>query len=85
MASKEETIIFILDQIKNAGNVSAKKIFGEYAVYCDNKVVALVCDDMFYIKPTVSGKKIIGEIDEKTSLPWGKKLLPYLWRYLGRF
>lgn len=65
MASKKETVIFILDQITKAGNVSAKKMFGEYAIYCNNKVVALVCDDMFYVKPTLAGKCYIGEVNEQ--------------------
>lgn len=25
-------------------------MFGEYALYADNKVVALVCDDLLYVK-----------------------------------
>ena len=27
-------------------------MFGEYGVYCDDKIVALVCDDTFYLKPS---------------------------------
>lgn len=65
MASKEETIVFILDQIKDAGEISAKKMFGEYAIYCNNKIVALICDDMLFIKPTLSGKAFIGQVDEQ--------------------
>jgi DNA transformation protein and related proteins len=29
-----------------------KKMFGEYAVYKDEKVVALVCDDRLFVKPS---------------------------------
>ena len=72
MASKEETIVFILDQIKDAGEISAKKMFGEYAIYCNNKIVALVCDDMLFIKPTLSGKAFIGQVDEQPPYPGAK-------------
>ncbi|BCA96520.1 competence protein TfoX [Legionella antarctica] len=72
MASKEETVFFILDQIKVAGSISAKKMFGEYAIYCNNKVVALVCDDLLFIKPTISGKAFIGEVDEQPPYPGAK-------------
>lgn len=72
MASNEETVVFILDQIKSAGNISAKKMFGEYAIYCNNKVVALVCDDMLYIKPTTSGKSFMRQVDEKPPYPGAK-------------
>lgn len=73
MTSKKETVTFILDQIKNAGSVSAKKMFGEYAIYCNNKVVALVCDDMLFVKLTLSGKNFIGTVDEQPPYPGAKK------------
>jgi TfoX/Sxy family transcriptional regulator of competence genes len=31
-------------------------MFGEYALYCDKKVVALVCDDNLFVKITEAGK-----------------------------
>ncbi|MFA6302026.1 MAG: TfoX/Sxy family protein [Legionella sp.] len=73
MASKEETITFILDQIKEVGSISAKKMFGEYAIYCNSKVVALVCDNMLYVKPTISGKSFISKVDEQSPYPGAKK------------
>ncbi len=36
-------------------------MFGEYALYCDEKVVALVCDDTLYVKITPVGKRLVGE------------------------
>lgn len=39
-------------------------MFGEYAIYCGAKVVALVCDDQLFVKPTKAGKKFIGEVEE---------------------
>jgi DNA transformation protein and related proteins len=64
MASRQSTVDFILEQMAAAGDVSAKKMFGEYAIYCDGKLVALVCDDQLYIKPTLSGRDFIGKCIE---------------------
>jgi len=75
MASQQKTVDFILEQIADAGMVSAKKMFGEYAIYCDEKVVALVCDDRLFVKPTPAGKKFIGEFVEDLPYPGAK---PYL-------
>jgi TfoX/Sxy family transcriptional regulator of competence genes len=75
MASKQSTIDFILEQIANAGAVSAKKMFGEYGVYCDEKIVALVCDDQLFVKPTSAGKAFVGEFEEGSPYPGAK---PYL-------
>ncbi|MCC3506339.1 MAG: TfoX/Sxy family protein [Microcoleus sp. PH2017_19_SFW_U_A] len=52
MSSDLSFVEYILDQINQAGQVSFKKMFGEYAIYCDEKVVALVCDNQLFIKPT---------------------------------
>lgn len=72
MASRQETIDFIIDQISNADSVSAKKMFGEYAIYHNTKVVALVCDDELFIKPTDAGKNFIGNVDEQPPYPGAK-------------
>ncbi len=52
MASNQKTVDHILEQIKSASAVSARKMFGEYTIYCDEKVVALVADDQLFVKPT---------------------------------
>ncbi len=75
MSSRQSTVDFILDQIAEAGIVSAKKMFGEYAIYCDSKVVALVCDDQLFIKPTKAGKAFINNYVEGFPYPGAK---PYL-------
>lgn len=61
MATKISTIEYILDQLSSLKNVTAKKMFGEYALYAGSKVVALICDDNLFIKITDEGKKYIGK------------------------
>jgi DNA transformation protein and related proteins len=61
MATNQSTVDYILDQLRLTGNVSARKMFGEYALYCDGKVVGLICDDTLFIKITEEGKKFVGE------------------------
>ena len=39
-------------------------MFGEYALYCDGKLTALICDDQLYVKPTEAGRAHIGEVTE---------------------
>jgi DNA transformation protein and related proteins len=56
MSSDLSFVEYILDQINQAGQVSFKKMFGKYAIYCDEKVVALVCDNQLFIKPTDGGR-----------------------------
>ena len=72
MATRQSTIDFILEQISEAGVVSARKMFGEYAVYCEGKVVALVCDDQFFLKPTNAAKAFMKEYEEGYPFPGAK-------------
>jgi len=61
MASDKSFVEFLVDQMGPAGLISQKKMFGEYAIYCDGKVVALVCDNQLFVKPTQSGREHIGD------------------------
>jgi DNA transformation protein and related proteins len=72
MSSDRSLVDFILDQIENAGDVSARKMFGEYGVYCNGKMVALICDDRLFVKPTAAGRQFIGEPVEASPYPQAK-------------
>ena len=65
MASQQSTVDFLVAQMSAAGTVSAKKMFGEYGIYCDGRMVALVCDDELFVKKTAAGKALVGDIAEK--------------------
>lgn len=55
---------YIAGQIDSAGEVSYRKMFGEYAFYVNGKVVALLSDNQLYIKPTEGGRLFIGDVVE---------------------
>ena len=54
MASEINFVDFVLEQIKNSGKITAKKMFGEYGIYSDGKLFGLICDNKLFIKPTTS-------------------------------
>lgn len=64
MAFDKNFIDFILDQIQNAGEISAKKLFGEYVLYSNGKLFGLICDNKLFIKPTQGGRAFIGDVVE---------------------
>ena len=64
MASDKSFVEFISKQMGNAGDISFRKMFGEYAIYCGKKVVALICDNQLFVRPTAGGKKYIGNVVE---------------------
>jgi TfoX/Sxy family transcriptional regulator of competence genes len=68
MASDKNFVDFVLEQIKHSGEITAKKMFGEYGMYSDGKLFGLICDNKLFIKPTNSGRTFIGNVVE--ALPY---------------
>jgi TfoX/Sxy family transcriptional regulator of competence genes len=64
MASEQKFVDFIVDQMGNSEQITYKKMFGEYGLYFDNKLFALVCDNKLYIKPTQAGRDYIKDVVE---------------------
>lgn len=65
MTTAPSTVEFILGQMFAAGAVTARPMFGEYGVYCDGRIVALICNDQLFVKPTQAGRAFIGVPDEQ--------------------
>jgi TfoX/Sxy family transcriptional regulator of competence genes len=72
MATTPQTVDFIYAQSGLAQRVTARKMFGEYALYVDGKVVALVCDDRLFVKPTPMGAAVLGAVDLQPPYPGAK-------------
>lgn len=64
MASDKNFVDFVTGQINNAGEITAKKMFGEYGLYADGKLFGLICDNKLFIKPTRAGREFIGAVNE---------------------
>jgi TfoX/Sxy family transcriptional regulator of competence genes len=76
VASKPETVTFITDQLAAGGvEATAKKMFGEYGLYVGGKMVAMVCDDQLFVKPTEAGRAFAGGVDEAPPYPGAKPCL----------
>ncbi len=72
MASDKNFMDFVIDQIHNAGEITSKKMFGEYCLYADGKVFGLICDNRLFIKPTDGGRAFIGNAVEALPFPGAK-------------
>lgn len=75
MASSQETVDYIVDQMSEAGTIAARKMFGEYGVYCDGKIVGLICRDQLFLKPTDAGAEKEPDLDRAPAYEGAK---PYL-------
>lgn len=50
MACSDNYIHFVCEQLAITGEVRAKKMFGDWLIYIDEKPVVLACDNQCYVK-----------------------------------
>ena len=50
MATTNEYIEYVCEQIKGIGEIRYKKMFGEFMVYVNDKPVIIVCDNVPFVK-----------------------------------
>ncbi len=72
MATDPGFVELVTDQIDSDKEISYRKMFGEYALYCNGKVVALICNNQLYVKITEPGKTFVGDMTEAPAYPGAK-------------
>lgn len=56
MASHKDFVEYVAEQLREAGSIRSRKMFGEYGLYCDEVFFAVICDDQLFIKVTPQGE-----------------------------
>ena len=69
MASNADFVQYVVDQCSGAGEISVKKMMGDYCIYCDGVIFGLICDNNLYIKPTYPGAAQLREVVMRPPYP----------------
>lgn len=72
MATQKETVAFILGKLRDAKRFSARATFGEYALYADGAVVALICDDRLFVKILPASSALEDQCEKGEPYPGAK-------------
>ncbi len=64
MASNLDFVEYVCEQIGGAGQITYKKMFGEYGIYCNEKIIGVICDNQFFVKKTKAGAEICPDCQE---------------------
>ena len=75
MASSKDFVLFVTEQCGGAGEIVARKMFGDYGIYCDGKIFGLICDDRFYLKPTEAVRPLLRTIEMRPPYDGAKDYL----------
>lgn len=75
MASSLEYVLFVVEQLSELEHISYRKMFGEYVIYYNGKVIGGVYDNQFLIKITKAGKKLCENFEERIPYQGAKAML----------
>ena len=45
MASYQDFVDYVAEQLREAGTIRRRKMFGEYGLYCDSVFFVVICGD----------------------------------------
>jgi len=72
MATQQSFVDYVAEQSQLEQRLSFKRMFGEYAVYLDGKVVAFACDNSLFIKPSAETAHLTAELPQRPPYPGAK-------------
>ena len=72
MPTSAATIAHVLDTLADLPGLRAARMFGEYGLYLDTKLVGLICDDTLFVKPTASAVPLLPGIAMGPPYPGAK-------------
>lgn len=73
MATSQEYAAFVCEQVRGAGTVRARKMFGEYMVYINEKPILLVCDNTVFVKKLDCIQKLMENAETGTPYDGAKE------------
>ncbi|MEJ5965375.1 TfoX/Sxy family protein [Flavonifractor porci] len=62
MASHKDFVDYVAEQLREAGAIRSRKMFGEYGLYCDEVFFAVICDDQLFVKITPAGEEAFSDL-----------------------
>lgn len=72
MATDPSFIEYVADQSQLRERLNLKKMFGEYALYLDGKVIAFACDNSLFVKPSEETRQLTANLPEHPPYPGAK-------------
>jgi TfoX/Sxy family transcriptional regulator of competence genes len=72
MATSTEFVDYVAEQIALGDRLTRKKMFGEYALYVDGKVVAFACDNSLFVKPSAAVARLAPGLPQRPPYPGAK-------------
>jgi TfoX/Sxy family transcriptional regulator of competence genes len=72
MATDQDFIAYVTEQVALGDRLTHKKMFGEYALYVDGKVVAFACDNSVFVKSSAAAATLAPGLPLRPPYPGAK-------------
>ena len=76
MASHQDFVDYVAEQLAEAGTIRSRKMFGEYGLYCNEVFFAVICDDQLFVKVTLAGEAAFADLPKAPPYAGAKD---YIW------
>ena len=76
MGSTQDFADYVIDQARGPWTLRAKKMFGEFMVYVNDKPILLICDNQVFVKIRPELDELL--VDAETGHPYAGAKLHYL-------
>ena len=67
MASHADFVNYVAEQLREAGEIRSRKMFGEYGLFCNGVFFGVICDDQFFVKITPQGEAAFPDLPKAPS------------------
>ncbi len=75
MATTREFHDYVLEQLRRAGEVTTRRMMGEYLVYYRGKLVGDICDNCLYLKQTPASCRLLPDAEKGYPYEGSKTLM----------
>lgn len=72
MTTDRDFVDYVAEQIALGSRLTCRKMFGEYALYVDGKVVAFACDNSLFVKPSEAVARLAADLPRRPPYPGTK-------------
>ena len=72
MGSTQDYVDFVQERIGLAGRITSRRMFGEFALYLDGKVVSFICDNSVFLKPLPANAPLAAALPQGAPYPGAK-------------
>lgn len=72
MPNDRAFVDYVIEQLALGPRLSQRRLFGEMALYVDEKVVLFLCDDSVYLKPTAAAAQLAPGLPQRPPYPGAK-------------